>query len=177
MPIDTEKIAKVLFAELPGDSPYPENEKLQGHLIDQYKLYVEMADRIGSRRQTANSYFLTVNTALLGFVGYITAKDSSEYLWLLGIVGVVLCYLWYRIIRSFRDLSTAKYLVVHQIETKLPIRPYDAEWEGVGRGKDSSLYKPVTHIETGVPWVFLALHAYVLFRTIPWQSFRALMCG
>ena len=28
-----------------------------GHFLEQYKLYVEMADRISNRRQTANSFF------------------------------------------------------------------------------------------------------------------------
>ena len=33
--------------------------------LEQYKLYVEMADRISSRRQNANSFFLSINTAIV----------------------------------------------------------------------------------------------------------------
>lgn len=162
-----------LFNQFPPEQQYPASEKHLSHLLDQYKLYVEMADRISSRRQSANSYFLTINTALLSFVGYITAKDTSDYLWLLGVVGVALCYLWYRLIRSYRDLNTAKFAVVHAIEKKLPLSPYDAEWEAMGRGKNPKLYKPFTHIEMGVPWVFMVLHAFVLLRTAPWRTFAA----
>jgi hypothetical protein len=161
-----------LFTTFPTEQPYPSNEKLQAHLFEQYKLYVEMADRISARRQTANSYFLTVNTALLSFVGYITTKDTSDYLWLLGIVGVSLCYLWYRLIRSYRDLNSTKFNVIHEIEKRLPLSPYDAEWEAMGRGKEPKLYKPFTHIETGVPWVFVVLHVFVFFRTFPWGAIR-----
>lgn len=161
-----------LFTQFPEDKPYPSNEKLQTHLFEQYKLYVEMADRISARRQTANSYFLTVNTALLGFIGYVTTKDTGDYLWLLGVVGIALCYLWYRLIRSYRDLNTAKFNVIHEIEKRLPLSPYDAEWEAMGRGDDSQRYKPFTHIETGVPWVFVVLHSFVFFRTFPWALFR-----
>jgi hypothetical protein len=170
---DGEPFSGKLFAQFPAEQQYPENEKLQAHLLDQYKLYVEMADRISSRRQSANSYFLTVNTALLSFVGYITTKDTSDYLWLLGAVGIALSYLWYRLIRSYRDLNTAKFTVVHAIEKRLPLSPYDAEWEVMGRGKDPKRYKPFTHIETGVPWVFMVLHAFVLLRTLPWQTIRS----
>ena len=46
-----------LFNEIQGDTTYPENEKWHSHLLDQYKLYVEMADRISQRRATANTYF------------------------------------------------------------------------------------------------------------------------
>src|SRR5574341_673563 len=139
-----------LVTRFPEERPYPSNEKLQSHLVEQYKLYVEMADRISARRQTANSYFLTVNTALLSFVGYLTTKETSDYLWLLGIAGLSLCYLWYRLIRSYRDLNSAKFSVIHAIEKRLPLSPYEAEWEAMGRGKDPKRYKPFTHIESGV---------------------------
>ncbi|MBM5818188.1 MAG: hypothetical protein FJ083_16945, partial [Cyanobacteria bacterium K_Offshore_surface_m2_239] len=35
------------------------------HLFDQYKLAVEMADRVSARRMQANTFFLAVNTGLL----------------------------------------------------------------------------------------------------------------
>ncbi len=164
---ETDPFGGKLFTKLPSDQQYADNEKYQAHLLDQYKLYVEMADRVSARRQTANSYFLSINTALLGFAGYLTTKDTGDQNWLLGLVGIVLSYLWYRIIVSYRDLNSAKFKVVHEIEKHLPISPYDAEWEAMGRGKVPSLYHPLTHVEKGVPWVFLALHAVVALRAIP----------
>jgi hypothetical protein len=164
-----------LFNPQSDEASYPINERYCADLLEQYKLYVEMADRISERRQSANSYFLSVNSAILAFVGYVTSKESSDYLWLLGIAGATLSFLWYRLIRSYRDLNTAKFKVVHQIEKKLPISPYDAEWNAMGRGENPTLYKPVSHIEGGVPWVFLILHAYVVFRTFPWSSLSKLM--
>ncbi len=168
MPESHGPFRSALFNNFPTDQPYPGNEKLQSHLFEQYKLYVELADRVSARRQTANSYFLTINTAILGFVGYVTTKDAGDYVWLLGFVGGLLCFFWHRLIRSYRDLNTAKFLVIHQIEKRLPISPYDAEWEAMRRGQDPKLYKPLTHIETAVPWVFALLHTLIFFRTIPW---------
>ena len=40
------------------------------------------------------------------------------------------------------------------MEQHLPLAPYDAEWEAVGRGEDSKLYKPFTHVEMVIPWYF-----------------------
>jgi hypothetical protein len=61
---DVDPFGGNLFAAFPTDQPYPSNEKLHAHLFEQYKLCVELADRISARRQTGNSSFLTVNTAL-----------------------------------------------------------------------------------------------------------------
>ena len=158
------RLETVLFPAFPAGVRYAENEKLQEHLLEQYKLYVELTDRISARRESANSFFLTVNTTLLGFVGYITLKDTSDYLWLLGLVGMLICYFWYRLLRSYRDLNTLKFQVIHAIEKKLPLSPYYAEWEALDRGTNPALYKPFTHIELCVPWAFIALHVFVFLQ-------------
>ena len=158
-----------LFSVFCADHAYPsKDDPCQAHLMEQYKVYVATADKISDRRQAANSYFLAVNSALLAFVGYAIPKDSSTYLWLLGLAGMSLSYLWYRIVRSYRDLSGAKFLVIQAIEKRLPLRPFGAEWEAIGEGNNPKLYKPVTHVETGVPWIFFVLHAFVVVRTLPW---------
>jgi len=141
-------------------------------LLEQYKLYVEMSDRVAQRRVAASTYFLSVNSAILAFVGYLTAKDSAQGLWILALAGLVLCALWRRIIFSYRDLNTAKLLIVHRIEKRLPISPYDAEWEAMGRGVDPKRYRPLSHVESGVPVVFFILHLIVLARAVPWSALR-----
>lgn len=167
----------ILFNPFNGAVQYTsKSEVYQTHLLEQYKLYVEMADKISERRQSANSYFLTVNSALLAFIGYVTTKETSDFLWLLGIAGMSLSYLWYRLVKSYRGLNSAKFIVVHAIEERLPLSPYAAEWQAIGSGKNPKLYKPVTHLETGVPWVFFGLHAFVLLRTVPWSTFYVWFC-
>ena len=144
------------------------------HVLEIYRTYLEMADRISSRREKANSFFLTLNTVVVGFVGYLVGKDelvpNNPWLALIGIAGIALSYLWYRIIRSYRDLNSVKFKVVHEIEKLLPLRPYDAEWESVGKGKNSKRYLPFTHVEIIVPWIFLGLHIIALFRIVPWAK-------
>jgi hypothetical protein len=161
---------EILFNEIAVGETYPPNEKWHGYLLDQYKLYVEMADRISTRRATANTYFLSLNTANLAIVGYLAPKDIGQYLWMLAVAGLALSYLWRGLIRSYRDLNTAKWLVVHQIEKRLPISPYDAEWDAMGRGKNPELYRPISHIEMRVPLVFAVLHLFVLVTSFPYQA-------
>lgn len=159
-----------LWNEIGDGAVYPPNEKWHSHLLDQYKLYVEMADRISQRRTTANTYFLTVNSAILAFVGYLTSKDGTEFMWLLGLAGAMLTLFWYNIINSYRNLNTAKWQIVQDIEKRLPISPYDAEWDAVQRGKNPKLYRPISHIESWVPGVFCFLHLVVVAKTLPWAT-------
>lgn len=146
---------------LPGVAKERYGEAFNQHRLEQYKLYVEMADRISSRRMTANSFFVTLNTSLVAFLGLAVAKQETERLgWYVAVsvAGVAVSLLWYFLIRSYRDLNSAKFNVVHLVELEMPLRLYDAEWEMVGRGKNPKLYRPVTHIETKVPLLFVAIY-------------------
>lgn len=144
------------------------------HLLEQYKLYVGMADKISERRQSANAFFLAVNTALISMLSIIRAKGgtSGSNLWYLfvSVAGMLLCYTWYRLVRTYKDLNSGKYRVVHAIEQYLPVRPYDAEWTALGEGKDENRYLPFTHIEVAVPWVFVVLYGtiFVLILIFGW---------
>ena len=181
MPDLDKKILETLVTPFPDEIPYALNAKYQDHLFEQYKLYVEMADRISSRRQTANSFFLSVNTVLIGLLSYLNISYFSEtdysFNWVTAIAGMALTYLWNRIIRSYRDLNTAKFKVIHKIESVLPLRPYDAEWEAVGKGENPKLYKPFTHIEEGVSWVFMILHFFIFSYSFPWKMASTIIDG
>jgi hypothetical protein len=146
-------------------------ENYRDHVLEIYKLYVEMADKISERRQTANSFFLTLNSAIVALVGYVNLSQeagsgSSSFFWLVAISGMVLSFLWYRLIRSYKDINSGKFKVVHVIEKQLPLRPYDAEWTALGKGADPKLYLPFTHVEVYVPWVFFVIHLFVLVRSV-----------
>ncbi|CAC9641924.1 RipA family octameric membrane protein [bacterium endosymbiont of Bathymodiolus sp. 5 South] len=143
-------------------------DNFKPHLLEQYKLYVEMADRISGRRQSANSFFLSVNTAIIAAVGYVnfSSKTISEFYCLISFAGIVQCYIWFRLIRSYKDLNSAKFKVIHELESLLPVAPYDTEWNKVESGRNSKLYLPFTHIEAYIPWVFLVIHFFVFCKTI-----------
>ena len=95
-----------------------------------------MADRTSAQRQSANSFFLTVNTAVIGVVACVQlgAKSgtTSELYWLVSLAGRAFCYMWFRLIRSYRSLNSGKFKVIHMLEQNFPIAPYDAEWEILG---------------------------------------------
>lgn len=148
-------VKKILFAQT--EKSYGVNYK--EHCLEIYKMYVERADAISSRRESANTFFLSVNTVLIGLVGYLETSYSYESAKLVvGVAGILLCYFWYRLLLSYKGLNTAKFQVIHEIEKKLALSPYDAEWEFLGRGKKSDCYKPFTHIEIWVPRIFLFIH-------------------
>lgn len=160
-----------LKSNLLGIPPEAYGTQYADHIIEIYKLYVEMTDRISSRRQSASSFFLTINSAIVALVGYMDLSNGPVALFPLfhipvAIAGMVLSYLWYRLIVSYKQLNSGKFAVIHAIESMLPLRPYDAEWIALGKGEDPRIYKPFTHVEIFVPWVFFAIHAGVFLTSL-----------
>jgi len=156
--------------DIPGYKDKP--ELYQNHILEQYKIYIEMADRISERRNLANVFFLTLNTLCLTAIGFMFEKVSlidPKWIILFPLFGVmILCLIWWWLLRSYRDLNSAKYKVVGHLERKLPASPYwSAEWEELGKGKDISKYLPLTALEKFIPMVFgltyLMLGVYILF--------------
>ena len=130
------------------------------HLLEQYKLYVEMADRVSQRRATANTFFLTLNTALFSLATAVTGFSFGEpqisaISGGIAIFGIGFSYVWWRILESYRQLNSAKYKVVHDLESMLPVAPYDDEWEKVGRGDNPRLYLQLTVVEARVSKLFV----------------------
>ena len=134
-------------------------------MFEQYKLYVDMSDKISSRRLTANTFFLTLNSAILAFQSLISLSL------IIALAGIILGYMWNRLIRSYCQLNEAKFKVIHEIEKKLPYKLFDAEWEALERGKNPKVYLSFTSIEKYIPIVFIFLHLIILIQSIDWQFY------
>jgi hypothetical protein len=140
--------------------------------LEQYRIYVEYADKVTERRQQANSFFLAVNTGIIGIIGFLYSKDSAiiaPFLDVfLSLAGVMLSVFWYRLVYSYRQLNAGKFMIVQLMEEKLPVSPYKAEWHALGAGKDKDLYLPLTHVEVWIPIMFSIFFTICILYAIPW---------
>jgi len=145
---------------------YQQDEKYQAAVMEQYKLYVEMADRISIRRGLANTFFLTLNSAILTLIA-VFWKDRPEGLspWLLLpalVLAVGLCLAWFWVVRSYRQLNSGKFAVIGALEQRLPASPWwNGEWKALrGEERDKSTYWALTHVEIWVPALFAFAYVF-----------------
>lgn len=146
---------------------FTKNEKDYGnnykeHLFEQYKLFIESMEKTSDRRQHANNYFITINTALISLIGLSFQINIFENVaWIksaFALVGILICIIFWYLIRSYKQLNAGKFIVVHKIEEHLPLALYKYEWEVLGKGEDKSKYYPFSHIELWIPWIFGAIY-------------------
>lgn len=146
--------------------------ELPGNYFDLYQLAVEMADRISARRGTANSFFLSVNTGLAALLG------STEMRWYVAVAGMVFCATWWALLKSYRELNTAKFEIILAMEERLPVRVYADEWDRlkkspsqVERRRDAissrfAQYRELGRVERIVPGVFVLIYVAELLRQV-----------
>jgi len=175
MSLKIEQIDELLFAKNSiGEEESKENKDLYlGRYLEQYKLYLDIFNSTINRRQKSSEFFLGLNTAIIGILGYIETREivhEPMIFVLVPIVGIGICYSWHRIIHIYKQLNRAKFKVIHMMEKKLPIALFETEWELLGKGKDKSKYYPVSQVEKNIPIIFIMLYVVILMTNIPWSS-------
>lgn len=146
---------EALFS-VPAESYGPEH---RAHLLAQYSLFVETAQKVAESRNAANNYFITVNSALAALYGLLPMVGAAS-LWRYSVpvAGVLVCVAWRLLISSYRNLNTAKFTVIHELESRLPVALFRYEWQLLEEGRTRK-YRPVSHIEGWIPVAFGLLHA------------------
>jgi hypothetical protein len=147
----------------------------RGVVLEQYKLCVEMADRVSARRGLANTFFLSLNSAIFAAFGVFADDVPRGHRGVLIIplaILMVQCLAWFWTLRSYRQLNSAKYAVIGAMEERLPASPYwAAEWAALGGGRDPARYWPISHVESIVPAVFALAYLATLIVIVTTGAF------
>lgn len=131
-------------------------------LIEIYRLHVELADRVSQRREGANRLHVSLLVALFAFLAALLRFDLGNapenlVLGILGAVGVLVSLSWFLVIRSYRQLNSEKFRVLHDLEERLPYQFFKREWDPQAKGGKSNRYLRLTHVEAIMPLVFGAV--------------------
>lgn len=161
-------------------------------ILDLYKTAVEMADRTSARRAGANSFFLTLNTALAAVVGIVSSArtprspgnaGSSDAFGLVAtaVAGSVLAFVWWLLLRYYRRLNKAKFEVIIKLEQRLPVQPFTDEWAILRPAPPAAgdnppkwtrwwrrevKHREATVVEQVVPFVFVGIYVALGLRVL-----------
>jgi hypothetical protein len=142
-------------------------------LIEQYKAYVADVGNIGSRYTTAQSFYLSVVSALIGVVAFF-AKDADalrRYAWVAAPVMcfiALICFVWWRTLSFYQKLFGAKFAVLKKMEaTGGLFKVFEEEWaELVARGSPT-----LVQDEKWIPLI-IGIAAVIGLPLLLWVSTR-----
>jgi hypothetical protein len=169
---ETRPIDSTLFPQ-----GIPTSEPDLARTVELYKLMVASSESLVARRQGVNTFFLTINGAILTAAGLVISNQSNARLQALGltvlaVTGAILALAWRSLIRSFGQLNTGKLVVINRIEEILPVAVYLAEWKALEEGKNPRRYRTFTSREVWTPnaffWLYLASTVVALLVASEW---------
>ena len=83
-----------------------------------------------------------------------------------GLLGILLSASWFVVIRSYRQLNTGKFAILHELEAKLSYPFFQREWAHLQKGKSLIRYWRLTVVETFVPIGFFILALIITYIAI-----------
>ena len=137
--------------------------------VEQYKLMLSTSESLIERRQKITNVYIGVCGILLPIA---TASLASANLFIIACAAVVcliiclLCVSWIKMITDYGNLNAAKFEIIEEIERKLPLSIFGAEWVALSRR--TKKYVSFTQREKFLPKIFIGLSCiiFVIFIII-----------
>jgi hypothetical protein len=147
-----------------------DNETFHHLLMEQYKLSVEMADRLNARRSLVNTFFLTLHAITVGIVGLslIHSPTVQQFgLLLIPLMGLlILCYAWWRLAQWYRHQVDAKALVINALERRLPSNPFRTTDFKISQRRGGHAKNPLSRLEVYLPFFFALLYVMAVVYVV-----------
>ncbi len=134
-----------------------------------FELYLATADKVSNGRAHANSWMLSVNSAVVGLYGYLQADKAAGgaaqkavWLWAIPAAGAIVCLAWAALLASYHKLNRAKFGAPAELEWDPPVPPFTRERE-VYRGDGR---RSLSRVERWIPGCFFLLYAAMLAAAV-----------
>src|ERR1700722_19369768 len=130
-----------------------------------FELYLATAEKVTDRRALANSWMLSVNSAIVALYGYLQSDKlavDQKWLWAIPAAGAIVCVAWMALLSSYRKLGSAKFAVIAELEADLPAAPFTRErqiYKKDGR-------RAMSRIEISIPACFVVLYGIMFFASV-----------
>lgn len=133
--------------------------------FDELKFLHDRTERLSERRQTTSQIYLTLNTAILGSLAFLI-KDFGLHgvtLILISIplfgVGLLACFIWYKIIWNLESIIGWHYHQLREIEKKIPKShlTINKEWEEFFQNKGRKRFS-FSNLESQLPRLLIGLY-------------------
>ena len=166
---DFAKGRYTIFSQKYSEMATDEKAAYKNELVEQYMMFQKSSEDLVTRRQNLNSFYISVNSALVALMGIVfgivdmPAKILALFFMCLS--GIILDISWIRILNSYGSLNASKMKVINLLEEQLPVTLYAAEWRVMSDKLNNKKYISFTDSETAVPKIFVGIYIAVTLAT------------
>lgn len=139
----------------------------RNELFQQYRMFVESAEKISERRNHLNTFFIALHSLLVSGLS-LFKSEIFAYIIPICAFGCVLSFLWWYMLCNYRALNKAKFSIIQEIEKKLPLNLYRTEWSLYKTKKhhlNPTRYLSFSRLEMVLPWLLIIVYLCLIFIT------------
>ena len=142
-----------------------------GNTFELYSLMVEEAREMRTARRDLSNYFLTLNLAGVGALGFLAQNGSKPHLdpalllWC-AVALVFVCLIWRASNAYYTHIITAQFEVINALENKLGQTPLQDQWKFLVQKRGLRFFT----LERAMPVLFVIGYIIFLFYQISWQD-------
>jgi len=174
-----EQLQIIEAALFPGGANFDDDSKRK-ELSEQYKLLAVHVEKLSERRQVANNFFLSMNSAIFAGMGLLAKESLSEVehpvamkgiftiILVLAIVGLVMGKGWTSIIRAHQQLNHANLSILKMMEKYLVAAIFNAQHQ-FAKKHYVSLIVIEERIALSFSWMYVIFIIGCLFLIVFWQ--------
>lgn len=141
-------------------------KKYKDHLLDQYKVYVKIMNQTSIQRGNNNKFYIATLSLLLAMLSFfINFGFSNIIIFVIALIGLLLCYTWQKNIESYRQLNAGRFRVIHEMEKQLPFNCFEREWQHLTADNYTRLTKVEKYIPLflSIPYIIIVLYYFIEF--------------
>ena len=120
---------------------YKEGIRMKEEKFEQYKLFIESAEKNSDKRITQNNIYLTIN---LAFTSYISTQvlDLKHNI-IMTIIGILICIVWLCTINNYAKRNKVKFEIINESEYGTL---YKEEWKRISILTSLTTYEKISSI-------------------------------
>ena len=109
--------------------------------FEQYKLFIESAEKTSDKRITQNNIYLTIN---LAFISYISTQNFDiKQVIIMIIIGILICAIWFCTINNYSKRNKVKFEIINESEYG---KLYKEEWKRISVLTSLTTYEKISSL-------------------------------
>jgi len=109
--------------------------------FEQYKLFIESAEKTSDKRITQNNIYLTIN---LAFISYISTQNFDiKQAIIMIIIGILICAIWFCTIDNYSKRNKIKFEIINESEYG---KLYKEEWKRISVLTSLTTYEKISSL-------------------------------
>lgn len=123
--------------------------------IEQYKMFVESAERNSEKRINQNNIYLTFSLALFSFIS-ITELEKLPF-YILCILGIIISVIWFFTIDNYSKRNKVKFDIINEYEKQNGLNWFVEEQKRI------LVLTNLSFLEKLLPIAFIIIYSIIMF--------------